>query len=207
MKNILCGVLILSGLTALHASSMDMAAMEKWGSAKVVKYRVQGVHNARISVVHGDYEGKADVIDGLTVEFTWDVRKGKVTGPVTVTDRKSELKNIKSDGTNCGPPQLNGEYEHFQTVSNSAAAGDLIEIKGTRTYPPASVSNYPGGCSMRAITGAKVDAIVWVAPAEPAVLGMPIMKGGPITVAADRKSFSLTGAENWVWTYTPTILQ
>ena len=144
----------------------------------------------------------AQRFDSLTVEFTWDVRRGKVTGPVTVTDRKSELKNIKSDGTNCGPPQLNGEYEHFQTVSNSTASGDLIEINGTRTYPPASVSNYPGGCSM----GAKVDAIVWVAPAEPAVLGMPIMKGEPITVSADRKSFSLTGAENWVWTYTLTIL-
>jgi hypothetical protein len=207
MKKTLRGMIILTGLTALHASSMDMAAMEKWSNAKVVKYRVEGVHNARATVVHGDYEGKADITDGLTVEFTWDIRKSKVTGLVTVTDRKSELKNIKSDGTNCGPPQLNGEYEHFQSVSTSTASGDLIEIKGTRTYPPASVSNYPGGCSMRSIPGAKVDALVWVAPAEPAVLGMPSMKGGPITVSADKKSFSIVGAENWVWTYTPTILQ
>jgi hypothetical protein len=33
------------------------------------------------------------------------------------------------------------------------------------------------------------------------------MKGAPISVAADRKSFSVPSAENWVWTYTPTLVQ
>ena len=86
---------------------------------------------------------------------------------------------------------------------------DLIEIKGTRVYPAASVSNYPGGCSMRAIPGAREEAVLHVAPAEPAILAMPSMvpKGGPISVSADGKSFSVKGAENWTWTYTPTILQ
>ena len=42
--------------------------MEKWSNVKVVKYRVEGEHNARTSVVHGDYEGKADVIDHITVD-------------------------------------------------------------------------------------------------------------------------------------------
>lgn len=31
--------------------------------------------------------------------------------------------------------------------------------------------------------------------------------GGPITISADRKSFTVKGAENWVWTFTPTIVQ
>ena len=183
--------------------------MEKWGNAKVVKYRVEGVHNARTSVVHGDYEGKADVIDRITVEFTWDISKRRFVGPVTVKDGKSELKNLKSDGTNCPPPKLNGEYEHFQSASNSLMGNDLIEIKGARVYPAASVSNYPGSCSMRPVPGAKEDAALHVAPAEPAILGMPSMapKGGPISVSADGRSFSMKGAENWTWTYTPTIVQ
>lgn len=42
---------------ALQASAVDMAAMEKWGNAKVVRYRVEGEHSARTSVVPGDYEG------------------------------------------------------------------------------------------------------------------------------------------------------
>jgi hypothetical protein len=96
--------LALAALTSLQAGAQDMAAMEKWGNAKVVKYRVEGEHSARTSVVHGDYEGKADVIDHLTVEFTWDIRNTRFVGPVTVKDGRSELKNLKSDGTNCPLP-------------------------------------------------------------------------------------------------------
>jgi hypothetical protein len=200
--------LTLAGLASLQAGAVDMTAMAKWGNAKVVRYRVEGVHSARTSVVHGDYEGKADVIDHITVEFTWDVQKSRFVGPVSVIDGKSEIKNLKSDGTNCPPPRLNGEYEHFQSVSNSLVGNDLIEIKGVRIYPAASVSNYPGGCSMRPIPGAREDVVLHVAPANPAILGMPnLPKGGPISIDADAKSFSMKGAENWTWMYTPTILQ
>jgi hypothetical protein len=198
---------ILIALPTMQYGGMDMAVAEKWGKAKVVKYRVEGVHKARTQVVFGDYEGKADVLDRLTVEFSWDVRKGKVIGPVTVVDGKTELSNIKSDGTNCGPPQLKGEYEHFQSVSNSMITGDQIEIKGTRTYPAASVSNYPASCSMRAIPGRKMDVVVHLGGAAPEALGMPINPAAPFSASADRKSFKATAAENWVWTFTPTLVQ
>ena len=209
MSTLLRIIATLVTLLALQASGMDMdmAVAQKWASAKLVKYRVEGVHNGREAVVYGDYEGKADVIDRITVEFSWDTKKRSIIGPVTVTDGKSQLSNIKSDGTNCPPPQLKGEYEHFQSVSNSMSSSDQIQIKGTRTYPPASVSNYPGSCSMRAIPGGKEEVLLWVAGVAPEALGMPIMPGGPISVAADRKSFSVKAAGNWVWTYTPTLLQ
>jgi hypothetical protein len=85
---------------------MDMAIIQKWTDARIIRYQAQGVHSGRESVVFGDYEGKADVIDRVTVQFTWDNSKGSIIGPVTVIDAKSELTNLKSDGTNCGPPQL-----------------------------------------------------------------------------------------------------
>ena len=197
----------LLSLLAPQYGGMDMAAAEKWGAAKVVQYHVEGVHNARATVVLGDYEGKADIFDRLTVDFTWDAKKGRIVEPVTIKDWKTELKNIRSDGTNCPPPQLLGEYEHFQSVSNSLSLPDQIQIKGTRTYPPAKVSNYPGGCSMRSIPGGKEDVIQWLAGADPGGLALPIMADGPIVVSADRKSFSIKGAENWVWTYTPTLVK
>ena len=207
MKTHLAVIAALASLLALQSGAQDMAAAQKWASAKIVKYRVEGAHNARVAVVYGDYEGKADVSDRVTVEFTWDVKKGKVVGLVTVVDGKSELKNIKSDGTNCPPPQLKGEYEHFQSVSTSMV-GDLIQITGTRTYPAASVSNYPASCSMRAIPGSKQQALLWITGAGPEALAMPLLPaGGPISIAADRKSFTLKGAENWAWTFTPTLLQ
>jgi hypothetical protein len=195
----------LSSLIGLQAG-MDMAVLEKWSSARLVKYRVEGVHNARVPVVFGDYEGKADVIDRVVVEFTWDVGKQQVVGPVAITDGKSELKNIKSDDTNCPPPKLNGEYEHFKSGSSSMTSPDQIQITGTRTYPAAMVSNYPGSCSMRSIPGSQEQKLIWVAGLGPEVLGMPIMKESPVAVSADRKTFSVKGAENWVWTYSPTRL-
>jgi hypothetical protein len=69
------------------------------------------------------------------------------------------------------------------------------------------VSNYPGSCSMRSIPGAKEEAFLFVGVADPAALGMPTHSGGPIAIAADRKSFSVNGAENWVWTFTPALVQ
>ena len=60
---------------------------------------------------------------------------------------------------------------------------------------------------MRAIPGGKEDAYVWVAGLAPEALGMPIVPDGPFVVSADRKSLSVKGAEGWVWTYTPTLLQ
>ena len=204
-------VVALAALLPRQASSqyggMDLAVAEKWGKAKVVRYRVEGVHKGREAVVHGDYEGKADVHDTLTLEFTWDVKKSAIVGPVTLTDGKTALSNVKSDGTNCGPPQLKGDYEHFQSVSNSISNRDTVEIRGTRTYPPASVSNYPASCSMRSIAGAKENAVLWVPGVQPEGLGMPIVQGGPFTVAADRKSLTVKGAGNWLWTYTPTLVQ
>ena len=200
--------LVFACFTTLQVSAFDMAAMEKWSNAKVVKYLVKGEHNARTSVVHGDYEGKADVIDRITLEFTWDVRKREVVGQATVKDDKTVLKNLKSDGTNCPPPTLKGEYEHFVSVSN-AILGDQLEVKGVRTYPAAMVSNYPGGCSMRPIPGAKEDVRVHVPFVDPEILALPpeMTKGGPVSVASDGKSFSVKGADNWVWTFMPTIVQ
>ena len=194
-------------LLAKPSGGMDMALIQKWTDAKVIKYQAVAVHTGRESVVFGDYEGKADVVDRVTVEFTWDKKKGKILGPVTVIDSTSTLTNLKSDGTNCGPPQLKGAYEQFQMVSQQQISSDQVQLTGTRTFPPAMVSNYPGGCSMRAIAGGKEEALLWVTGVSPEALGMPIMADGPIAVSADRKSFSIKAAGNWVWTYTPTLVQ
>jgi hypothetical protein len=201
----LLGMMVVAALAGA-AEAQDMAVAQKWANARIVKYRVEGLHKARASVVLGDYQGKADVTDRVTVEFTWDVRKRRIVGAPSVVDGKTEIANLKSDGTNCPPPTLNGPYEHFQSVSNGML-GDLIEIKGTRTYPPARVSNYPSGCSMRPIPGGKQDVRLHVGVGGPEALAMPNMPGSPVTVSPDRKSFTMKGAENWVWSYTPTLVQ
>ncbi len=206
MRKLLVIVATLLGVSPLSSQTFDMAAAQKWQAAKLVKYHLEGLHSARVPVVFGDYEGKADVTDRITLEFTWDAKKGKVISPIAVLDAKSQISNVKSDKTNCPAPQLKGEYEHFQAVSNSVT-GELIEIKGVRTYPAASVSNYPASCSMRAIPGGSENAVVHISVVGPEALAMPIIKGSPLLVSADRKSFSVKGAQNWVWTFTPTLMQ
>jgi hypothetical protein len=193
-------------LLGLQMDGMDMAVAQKWSNAKVIKYHAVGLHKTREMVVFGDYEGKADVTDSITVEFTWDTRTQKVVGPVTVIDGKSVLTNIKSDGTNCGPPTLKGEYESFQYVAQTVS-GDQVQLTGTKVFPPAMVSNYPGSCSMRAIVGGKEPVITAVAVMSPEVLGMPIMKEGVITTSPDRRTFSVGELSAWKWTYTPTLVQ
>src|SRR5882672_4163066 len=196
-----------ASLLGLQMCGVDMAVIQKWTNAKVIKYHAVAVHKGREQVVFGDYEGKADVADTLTVEFAWDNKAHKIIGPVTVIDGKTVLTNLKSDGTNCGPPTLKGAYEQFQFVSQAPMGGDSVQLNGTRVIPPAMVSNYPGGCSMRAIAGGKEDVTLTVVGASPEVLGMPIMKEGAITTSADRKSFSIGGGAGWMWTYTPTLVQ
>ena len=198
---------ILVALLMAQYGGMDMAVAEKWSKAKVVKYRVEGVHKARTNVVLGDYEGKADVTDRMTVEFTWDVKKRKIVGAVTIVDGKTELANLKSDGTNCPPPQLKGDYEHFTTVSHTITNGDQIQIRGTRTFPAASVSNYPASCSMRSIPGGKEEVLQFVTGNGPEGLAMPINPAAPFSASADRKSFITPGAGNWKFTYTPTLVE
>jgi hypothetical protein len=36
---------------------------------------------------------------------------------------------------------------------------------------------------------------------------MPMPKGSPISVSADKKSFSMPGANDWTFTLTPTVVR
>ena len=80
MLNILAGAVAIGGLL-LGQVGYDMAVIQKWEAAKVIRYQVVGVHQARTMVVFGDYEGKADVTDTIAVEFVWDKKDLLVPAP------------------------------------------------------------------------------------------------------------------------------
>jgi len=186
---------------------MDMAVMQKWSRAKVIRFQVEGVHKARTGVVFGDYVGKADVTDRMTVEYGFDNKKGKIVGEPKIADFPSGATNIKADGTNCPPPQLKGAYEHFKMVK-FAVSGTQLQITGNRIFPAASVSQYPASCAMKAVPGGTVEKFLFVAIMDARLLGMPMPAGNKNQGwAADRKSFTLAGAENWSWTYRPTVVE
>ncbi|MCX6588927.1 MAG: hypothetical protein NTX13_20370 [Acidobacteria bacterium] len=202
--------LLLLPAAALLAQmpGMDMAVMQKWSNAKVIRFQVTGVHKGRTSVVYGDYPGKADVVDKLNVEYTFNNKTQKITGEPNVSDFSSETTNIKSDGTNCPSPQLNGPYEHFKTVKQTLVGPNTIQITGNQIFPAASASQYPASCSLKPVPGHTVEKSIFLTIMDAAMLGMPIQSANKsMIIAPDRKSFTLVGADNWSWTYTPTIVE
>ena len=203
---LLVGTMMAGGLVAAQMN-IDMAVMQKWEAAKVIRYRAVGVYQGRTRVIFGDREGKADVKDTLTLDFVWDKSTRKMVGPVTIVDGKSEVSNVKSEGTNCPPPTLMGEYEHFKDVKHTVQSDGLIMITGVRTFPAASVSQYPASCSMVPAPGGTEEELISTAPGDPGVLAMPMPKGSPISVSADKKSFSMPGANDWTFTLTPTVVR
>ncbi len=204
---LLVGTMMAGGLVAAQMN-IDMAVMQKWEAAKVIRYHAVGVYQGRTSVVFGDREGKADVKDTVTLDFVWDKTTHKMVGPVTIVDGKSEVSNIKSDGTNCPPPTLMGEYEHFKYVKHTVQSDGLIMMTGVRTFPGASVSQYPASCNMTTVPGGTEEGqMVSTAPGDPGVLAMPMPKGSPISVSADKKSFTMPGAKDWTFTITPTVVR
>jgi hypothetical protein len=202
-------LLLLASCISLSAQipGMDMAVMQKWSNAKVIRFSVVGNYNARTLVVSGDHEGKGDVTDKITIEYTFDNKTSKMVGEPKITNAVSTVANLKSDGTNCPPPQLKGAYEHFQSTKHMIS-GTTLMITGTRTFPDASVSQYPASCSMKAIRGETVERNVMITVTDARMLGMPIQSANKsITIAPDRKSFTLAGQDGWSWTYTPTLVQ
>ena len=204
---LLVGTMMAGGLVAAQMN-IDMAVMQKWEAAKVIRYHAVGVYQGRTSVVFGDREGKADVKDTLTLDFVWDKTTHKMVGPVTIVDGKSEVSNLKSEGTNCPPPTLMGEYEHFKYVKHTVQSDGLIMMTGVRTFPGANTSQYPASCNMTAVPGGTEEGqMVSTAPGDPVVLAMPMPKGSPISVSADKKSFTMPGAKDWTFTLTPTVVR
>lgn len=186
---------------------MDMAVFEKWSKAKVIRYQIVGLHKGRTKVILGDHEGKADVTDKIVIEVTVDSRR-KIVGEPKVTDFPAEVTNVGADGTKCAPPQLKGTYEHFVLSKFTVNGGNDIQLVGTKNYPDAMVAQWPASCSQAPVKGGKEEKMLFVPILEATMLGMPVpkeMKG--MSVAADRKSFSVTGDDEWVWTYTPTLVQ
>jgi hypothetical protein len=55
--------------------------------------------------------------------------------------------------------------------------------------------------------GTEEGQMVSTAPADPVVLAMPMPKGSPISVTADKKSFTMLGAKDWIFTLTPTVVR
>lgn len=201
-------VLLMTLTAALpRAEQFDMAAIQKWGAARVVHYEITGAYKALTALAPGNVEGLIDVTDGVSVSLDWDLRANAVIGQATFKNVTTKLGRLTpGHATECKPPTLDGPFEFYTLVSiGPGPAG--VNLTGTRVYPDASViTESPASCKLHSFKASKAEMVVLLPVVSPMLALMPNGVNPNLVVAADQKSFTLKNKE-WSWTYVPTIVK
>jgi hypothetical protein len=145
--------------------------------------------------------------DQYTVDLDWDVRGNALVGaPKYTNSPTTDVAATPGHADTCAPPTLAGPYEQFDATS-IAPHPSGVELKGVRRMPSARVPNqYPSTCSPQTVPGKDEDVSEVVAVMSPMMLVMPAGANPNLSVAADRKSFTIKN-KGWSYTYTPTIVK
>jgi hypothetical protein len=202
---------LVVGVLSMHvaAQQFDMAAIQKWGQAKVVHYSIVGAYHAQTPLAPGKVSGYAsiEVTDRVTVEFDWDVRANAVVGEAHFTNAPSKILSANPGfAKECGPPAVNGPYEHIDVTSIVPGPAGLA-VKGTRSYPAAGISSQsPATCKHQPVAASKAEVSEVLAVTSPMMVLMPNGANPNLTVAADKKSYTMK-VQGWNWTYTPSIVK
>jgi hypothetical protein len=209
---ILTGLVVVAAVTATGAQAppgFDMAAIQKWQAAKIVHFRISGVFKGTTSIARGSdaQYAQAVVSDGFTVELDLQMRHQELVGAAKFTNTRTTMTGVASPGiVKCPPPTPSGEFEYFE-IAKVVNGQSAVELQGTRTYPAIALSNqWPATCAQRPVAGGTEPVTVTLAVPSPVMLALPANADPKFAVTPDRKSFVLK-AEDWTWTYTPTIVQ
>jgi hypothetical protein len=195
--------LSLLAASAAHAQQMDMAVMQKWAAADVIRYHIVGVYQARTHIA-SDGSGQADITDGLTVDLTWKLSESKLVGQPTFQNVKTVVRNVGDRSTNCLPPVLRGDYEHFDVLSIKEDNAGGLELEVKTTWPVVEVVQFCTG-KFKAIPGKTETVPEPFGVVSPMAFAMPLPDSDTLRVSADKKSL-ITKKNGWTWTLTPTIL-
>lgn len=201
---------LLAGVCAVHAAAQfDMAAIQKWGAAKVVHYQIVGAYHAQTPLAPGKMAPHAliEVTDRVTVEFDWDVRASALVGEARVTNAPSQVLSANSGmAKECPPPSVKGPYEHIDVTAVVPGPAGLA-LKGTRSYPAAGISSEaPASCAQQQVAASKAEVSEVLAVTSPMLALMPNGANPNLAVAPDKKSYTLK-VQGWNWTYTPSIVK
>jgi hypothetical protein len=195
------------GLSA-QAGGIDMAAIQKWNAAKVVRYQITGVFKGTTPIAMGSQGpmAPATVTDRVTVDVQLEVRSLAVVGTPKFTNAASSMTGLTSGPAKCPPPVPAGTFEFLEVASIVPQQG-AVELKGTRTFPSVAVSTeWPATCATKNVAGGSEPVSVTLPVPSPVMLALPMNPDPKFTVSADRKTFMVKTGD-WTWTYTPTIVQ
>lgn len=177
---------------------------QRWTSAKVIRYHIVGVYQARTDVI-GDpnWIGYADVTDRVVIDLKWDLPKSKLVGTPSILNEKSAVKNLRNFEPSCLPPVLKGEYEHYELMGIKDGLGGALELQVQTSYPAAEVVQFCTGSRKHLPASRKARPEELNVP-SPVMLGMALPDSDNLRISPDKKSL-ITKKADWTWTFTPTI--
>jgi hypothetical protein len=200
-----CSVSLLLVFFALtspaHAQQMDMQAMQRWGSAKVIYYAVEGSHAGAASMT-ATMGGMADVVDRVSMSFEWNLGEGKLIKVTSLKNYPSEVTNLRDREPKCLAPVLRGNYEQATVLEVVEGLGGTIELKVERSYPAVDVAQFCTA-SRKSIPAEKKNSVESIAVPSPMLMAMGMPTSSELSYSADRKSMIVRNG-NWTWTFTPS---
>lgn len=195
--------LVLLAAIALPAGAqqMDMEAMQRWGSAKLVYYAVEGVHSGASSMT-ATMGGVADVVDRVSMTFEWNLAEARLMKVTSLKNYPSEVKNLRDREPKCLPPVLKGPYEEMTVLEVVSGLGGAIDLKTEHSYPAVDVAQFCTA-SRKSIPADKKTSVKSMAVPSPMLIAMGAPSSEKLSYSADRKSLIVKDG-NWTWTFTPS---
>ena len=187
---------------ALPASAqMDAAAMQRWGSAKVIYYTVEGVHSGEAAVT-SKFGGRGDVVDRVTMDLEWVLTEAKLQKVSNLRNHATEVKGLRDLEAKCPPPVLKGPWELVTVLDVTNGLGGAIDLRLERGYPAADMAQFCGA-SRKAVPAEKSVTTESIPVPSPVLMAMGAPATKELSYSADRKSL-IYRKGNWAWTFTPS---
>lgn len=170
-----------------------------------LRLRAQGRYEGPAVLAYKQSGGSGEVTDSLTLEFTVDLDKGKLVGPVAITNGTTEVKRIFHPLKDCSAPVLTGRYEYFTGEKAAMLNEAVLQIDGTQSHADMKVNTLcPSSMALTAIAAKDEPAIVYLPLFDPRAIRMGYVKD--VVMGADGRSYSslLKGgdgkpSDNWRW--------
>jgi hypothetical protein len=184
------------------AQQMDMQAMQRWSTAKVIYYAVEGVHSGPAAVT-ATMGGVADVADRVSMTFEWSLTEGKLLKLTSLKNYPSEVKNLRDREAKCLPPVLKGPFELATVHEVVNGLGGALDLKIERSYPAVDVAQFCTS-SRKSVSAEKKITVQSMAVPSPVIMAMGAPPTAQLSYSPDRKSMIVKNGE-WTWTYTPGV--
>jgi hypothetical protein len=202
MNKLLVRVALMSTFSfGAGAQQMDLAAMQKWGSAEMVKYHIVGVYQAT-TFIASDGAGQADVTDRVIIDLDWKMSQQAIVGTPAIQNFKSTTANVRDRAPKCMAPVLKGEYEHYELLSVKMGLGGALDFTSRATYPEVDVQYMCTAGRKPVPAEAKTTQKDFSLP-TPVLLAMGVANTEEFSIGPDKASF-IVKKDGWTWTIKPT---